>query len=253
MDIQIKADKTNHLEEICKEMKMDPSQLMEYLLDILQNLYSDYERQKNAGVEKESFKKVLTNLFLHSFKSKLRTLSIAEKLIESTNELLGIKEYVGAVIHNINPDFDNRSISYLVGYDFCVDTANMYAYKSLLIEVEINQDYIEVSHIVYLPTFENMNITDKEVNTTSDLVQEFFKAVYHEEFSPFANIEIKILLIQDNPYGPSSEPSQSIEIRLAVKADKASQIPSIKKIGLIAEKVYFIVMKELVNKQEDQI
>jgi formylmethanofuran dehydrogenase subunit B len=125
MNIEIRDNSNDILEKICKEMKMNPSQLMGYLLDIVQNLYSDYEHQKDAEIEKESFKAILTNLFLRSFKSKLRTLNVAEKLIESTNELLGIKEYVGAIIHNINPDFDNRSISYSIGYEFCLDAANM--------------------------------------------------------------------------------------------------------------------------------
>jgi hypothetical protein len=244
MNIRIKADKASHLGKICKDMKMSPSQLMEYFLDIVQNLYSDYERQKNAGVEKRSFNEILTNLFLHSFKSKLRTLDIAENLIESTNELLGIKEYNGAIIHNLSPDFDRRSISYSVGYDFCVDAANIYAYKSLLIEVEINQDYIEVSHVVYMPTFESMGITDKRIDDTSNLVQEFFKGIYREEFSPFVNIEVKILPIRYNPYN-LSEPIKSTAIKLVVKADKAENIPSIEKIGPIAGRVHFIVMEEL--------
>jgi hypothetical protein len=72
---------------------MNPSHLIEYLMGIMQHLYSDYERQKNAGVEKTSFKEILTNLFLHSFKSKLRTLDIAENLIESTNEPKRIRVY----------------------------------------------------------------------------------------------------------------------------------------------------------------
>jgi hypothetical protein len=225
-------------------MKMSPSQLMEYFLDIVQNLYSDYERQKNAGVEKRSFNEILTNLFLHSFKSKLRTLDIAQRLIESTNELLGIKEYNGAIIHDISPDFDRRSISYSVSYDFCVDAANIYAYKSLLIEVEINQDHIEVSHVVYMPTFESTEITDKRIDDTSNLVQEFFKGIYREEFSPFVDIEVKILPIRYNPYN-LSEPIKSTAIKLVVKADKAENIPSIEKIGLMAGRIHAIVMEEL--------
>jgi hypothetical protein len=47
-----------------------------------------------------------------------------------------------------------------------------------------------------MPTFERMKITDKKVNKTSKLVQEFIKAVYREEFSPFVNIEVKYY-----PYG----------------------------------------------------
>jgi hypothetical protein len=182
-------------------------------------------REKNAEVEKGSFTEILANLFSHSIKSKLRTLNIAENLIESTNELLGIKEYVGAIIHNINPDFDKRSISYSVGYEYCVCATDTYAYKGLVIEVEINQDYIEVSHVVYLPTFESKEITDKRIDHTGNLVQEFFKGVFHEEFSPFANIEVKIFPIRINPYN-LSEPIQSIGIKLVVKADKAENMPS---------------------------
>jgi hypothetical protein len=43
-------------------------------------------------------------------------------------------------------------LSYTIGYEFCVDAANIDAYKGLLIEVQINQDYIEVSHVLYLHT-----------------------------------------------------------------------------------------------------
>ena len=72
-----------------------------------------------------------------------------------------------------------------------------------------------------MPTFERMKITDKKVNKTSKLVQEFFKAVYREEFSPFVNLEVKILPIRANPDGLSSEPIQSVGIKLIVKANKA--------------------------------
>jgi hypothetical protein len=243
MKIKVKVDNAIHLGKICKEMKMTPSQLMEYLLDIVQNLHADYERQKDAEVEKESFREILTNLFLHSFKSKLRTLDIAENLIESTNELLGIQGHVGAIVHNINPDLDRRSISYSIGYDFCVDAADMFAYKALVIEVEINRDYVEVSHVVYVPTFESKEITDKQIDHTSSLVHAFFNDAYHGELSPFANIEIKLLPIRKNPYSP--EPSEYIEIKVIFKADEAMHIPSIEKIGPIAGRVHSIVIEEL--------
>jgi hypothetical protein len=244
MNIKIKGDKASHLGKICNEMKMNPSQVMEYLLDIVQNLYADYERQKDAEVEKKSFREILTNLFSHSFKSKLRTLDITKNLIESTNELLGIKEYVGAFVHNINLDFYERSISYSIGYEYCIDASNTYAFRGLVLEVELNQDYVEVSHVVYLPTFESMDITDKMIDHTSSLVQEFFKDVYHGEFSPFANIEIKILPIRVNPY-KLSEPIQSLGIKLVVKADKAEYIPSIEKLGPMAGRVHSVVAAEL--------
>jgi hypothetical protein len=244
MNIEVNDSHYKLVEKICKETEMNPPQLMEFFMDIIQHLYFDYEEQKNAEVEKKPFKEILTNLFLHSFKSKLRTLDIAENLIESTNELLGIKGHVGAIVHNINPDFDKRSISYSVGYDFCVDAASMYAYRALVIEVEINQDHIEVSHVVCIPTFESMEITDKKLNDTSNLIQNFFEAICHDEFSPFANIEVKILPIRDFPY-VTSEPIHYIEIKLIVKADKAEYIPSIEKIGPIAGRVHSTVVTEL--------
>lgn len=241
MNIRIKADKASHLDKICKEMKMNPSQLMEYFLDTIQHLYFDYERSE---VKKYSFREILTNLFSHSFRSKLLSLDIVKNLIESTNELLGIKEYVDATIYNMNLDLYQRRISYWVAYESCVGAANMYVYRGLLIEVEINQDYIEVSHVVYEPMFESKEITDKRIDYTSNLAQEFFRGIYHDEFAPFANIEVKILPIRVNPYN-LSEPIQSIGIKLIIKADTAENIPSIEKIGPIAERVHFIVMEEL--------
>jgi hypothetical protein len=243
MNIEVNDSHNELVEKVCKETEMNPLQLMEFFMDIIQHLYYDYEKQKNAEVEKKPFKEILTNLFLHSFKSKLRTLDIAENLIESTNELLGIKEHVGAIVHNINPDFDKKSISYSIGYDFCVDNVSMYAYKALVVEVEINQDYIEVSHVRYVPTFESKEITDKRIDYTSDRAQEFFKAIYLEKFSPFTNIEIKLLPIRSNPY--SSEPCECLAIKVIVKADKAIHIPPIDTIGVIAGRVHSIVMEEL--------
>jgi hypothetical protein len=244
MNIEIRDNLGDIFEKICKETEMNPAQLMEFFMGIVQNLYSDYKRQKDAEVERESFREILTNLFSHSFRSKLRTLDIAENLIESTNELLGIKEHVGAIVHNINPDFYEKSIFYSIGYEYCIGASNTYAFKGLLLEVELNQDYIEVSHVVYLPTFENMDITDNRISDLSNRVHEFFKDVYHKEFSPFANIEIKILPIRVNPYN-LSKPVQSIGIKLVVKADKVEYIPSIEKISPIAGRVHSIVIEEL--------
>ena len=84
-----------------------------------------------------------------------------------------------------------------------MDAANIYAFKSLLIEVEINQDYIEVSHVVYLPTLESVNITDKTVNNTSNLLQEYIRAKHSKKFSPFANIAVELLPIGENPVVPA--------------------------------------------------
>jgi hypothetical protein len=248
MNIEVKDGNNKLVERICKEIEMNPSQLMEFFLGVMNFLYSDYERQKNEGIEKQSFKEILTNLFLHSFKSKLRTLDIIEKLIESTNELLGIKNHIGASIYNINPDFDKRSISYVVSYDFCVDAAHVNGYKNLGIDVEINQDYIEVSHVAYVPTFESMEITDKKMVNTSKLIQEYIRAKHCKKFAPFANIAVELLPIGENHFSPSLETHQYIGIKLIVKADEATHIPSIEKISPIAREVHAIVHEELLSK-----
>ena len=99
-----------------------------------------------------------------------------------------------------------------------------------------------------MPTFESMGITDKRIDDTSNLVQEFFKGICREEFSPFVNLEVKILPIRANPDGLSSEPIQSVGIKLIVKANKAAHIPSIEKIGPIAKEVHAIVLEELLAK-----
>ena len=141
-------------------------------------------------------------------------------------------------------DFYERSVFYSIGYEYCIDVSNTYTYRGLVLEVELNHDFIEVSHLVYPPIFESTDITDNRLDDLSNRVQEYFKDVYHKEFSPYANIEIKILPIRVNPYN-LSEPIQHIAIKLVVKADKAEYIPSIEKIGQIAGRVHSKVMEEL--------
>jgi hypothetical protein len=241
MNIEVKDGNNKLVEKICKEMKMNPSQLMEYLLSIIQHLYSDYERQKNAGVEKRTFREILTNLFFHSFKSKLRTLDIAENLIESTNELLGINEYIDAGIYNIDLDFYSKSFFYTIGYEF-VDAANMNAFKGLLIDVEINQDYIEVSHRGFPHIHESIDITDKKTEQTINHIQEFIRDAHRAEFSPFVNLDVEMFPVVNSIF-------QTIGIKLIVKSDRATHMPSIETISHLIREVHGIVIKKLVAKQ----
>ena len=247
MNIKISDNNSDLLEKICKETKSNPSQLIEYFLGVMHFLYSDYERQQNVGVEKRPFSEIFANLFLHSFRSKLLTLDIAKRLIESTNALLGIKDHNGAAIYNINPDFDEGSISYIVGYEFCVDASNSCAFQSLLIEVEINQDYIEVSHLAFLPVLESMKITDTKLNNISTLIQEYIRDKHRENFSPFGDIAVQLFSIGENPFGPSSEIDRSLGIKLIVIAGKATHIPSIEKLSPIAREVHAMVQQELLT------
>jgi hypothetical protein len=96
----------------------------------------------------------------------------------------------------------------------------IYMHRGLLIEVGITQDYVKVSHVDYLPMLKGIEITDKKVNDTSTLVQEFISGVHHDEFAPFVNIEMKLCPTWDSPLDPRSERRQIIEIKLIVKADK---------------------------------
>ena len=95
-----------------------------------------------------------------------------------------------------------------------------------------------------------MEITDKKVNNTSNLIQEYIRAKYRKKFAPFANIAVELLPIGENPFGPSLETHQYIGIKLIVKADKATNIPSIEKIGPIAREVNAIVTKELLARKQ---
>ena len=62
----------------------------------------------------------------------------------------------------------------------------MNAFKGLLIEVEINQDYIEVSHRGFPPIHESIDITDKKTEHTINHIQEFIRDAHRTEFSPLA-------------------------------------------------------------------
>jgi hypothetical protein len=240
MNIRIEADKADCLHKICKDMKMTPSQLMEYFLDILHHLYSDYEGQKTREVKKEAFKEFLTNLFLD--KAKLQCPDIAERLIESTNELLGIKEYVDAGIYNVYLDLYGKRFLYTIGYEF-VDADNMNLFKGLLIDVEINQDYVQVSHRTFPYIHECIELTDKKIEDTSNLVQEFIRDVHHEEFSPFVNFDVEI-----SPTIDSTGKHQTIGIKLIIKADKATHIPSMETISHLIRGVHGMAIKNFVAK-----
>jgi len=121
-------------------------------------------------------------------------------------------------------------------------------HRGLLIEVGITQDYVKVSHVDYLPMLKGIEITDKKVNDTSTLVQEFISGVHHDEFAPFVNIEMKLCPTWDSPLDPRSERRQIMEIKLIVKADKGTYMPSLEKISPIIRQVHATVHHELLAK-----
>jgi hypothetical protein len=237
MNIEIRDNKTDLLKKICKESETNPSQLMELMIDVLQNLYSDYERQKNTGIKKGSLKEFLTNLFLD--KAKLRTPDIEKSLIEGTNELLGIKEYIDAGIYNINLDFYSRSFFYTIGYEF-MDAAKMNAFKGLLINVEITK-ITSKYHIEGSRLHESIDITDKKTEHTINHIQEFIRDAHRAEFSPFVNLDVEMFPVVNSIF-------QTMGIKLIVKSDKATHMPSIETISHLIREVHGIVSKELVAK-----
>jgi hypothetical protein len=234
MNIEIKDNKTDLLEKICKEIEMNPTQLIDFLLAFMQNVYSEYKR--DAKTKKGTFKETLTNLSFDL--SKVRT--VEKRLIESTNELLGIEEYADAGIYNIDLDFYSRNIFYTIGYEF-VNAAKMNAFKGLLINVEINQDHIEASNVLYLPLF-GMEISDKKASDTMNFAQEFIRDINRDEFSPYVNFDVEVFPEVDSPS------NQTIRIKLIVKTDKATHMPHIETISRIIREVYEIVFKELITK-----
>ena len=134
----------------------------------------------------------------------------------------------------------------MVGYDFCVDSSITYTFEKVLIGIEINQDYIEVSsHTVYQNPPEGMEVTDKEMNDTSGLIQEYIRDKYREKFAPFANIVVELSPIDENRFDSSMKTAQSIGIKLIVKADNAYHIPAIENICIVANEVHRLVYDEL--------
>lgn len=167
MNIKIKDDSSEILEKFCRNTSQTPSKVIESLIDVLYPVYLDYEKRRDAEIEKRSFNQVLSDLLRHISNSTVENLDVAPKLIETTNRVLGIKNYIGASIFDIQLDFDKRSISYFVGYRSCTNLN--YAFTALAISVEINQDHIQISELVYEPILESQEITDIELREIEGL------------------------------------------------------------------------------------
>ena len=117
----------------------------------------------------------------------------------------------------------------------------MNAFKGLMINVEINQDYVEVSHRTFPYIHESIEITDKKMEDTVNLVQEFIRDAHRAEFSPFVNLDVEMFPVVNSIF-------QTIGIKLIVKADKATHMPSIETISHLIREVQGIVIKKLVAK-----
>ena len=79
---------------------------------------------------------------------------------------------------------------------------------------------------------------------TSNRVQEFIRDVHRSEFSPFVNLDVEMFPVVDS----ISERRQTLGIKLIVKSDKATHMPSIETISHIIREVNGIVSKDLVAK-----
>jgi hypothetical protein len=244
MNIEIPDD--IHIEDICKKMNLTPSQLVALLLTSASMLYLSYEKERKAGLENRPFEQILGDLFKHSFKSKLSTLDVVDMLITDTKKLLGIEEHIGGRIIAIKPDLDSRRFSYIVSFDFCTDSAHI-TYTPLVVEVAINQDYIEVSQLVVLLIRPGVRIRENDLMDTNSFLQKYIEDKYGKLFLPFANISVKLSTIDYQPFDPRPDIHMAIEIRVTVKADKVIHIPPVEKTFPIMEEIVPIVKEELLE------
>lgn len=67
--------------------------------------------------------------------------------------------------------------------------------------------------------------------------------VHHEEFSPFVNFDVEI-----SPTIDSTGKHQTIGIKLIIKADKATHIPSMETISHLIREVHGMAIKNFVAK-----
>jgi hypothetical protein len=235
MNIEIEDHIKVLIEEICEKMNQTPSQLVALLLASASMLYISYEKDRNAGLEQRPFEQILGDFFKHSFKSKLSTLDNVNMLITDTKRQIGIEDHIGARIIAIKPDLDRRRFSYIVSFDSCSDPAH--TYTPLVVEVAVNQDYIEISQLVVLTIGPGVRITENDLKDTNNFLQRHIEDKYGKLFLPFANISVKVSTIH-----------MFIEIRLTVKADKVIHIPPVEKTFPIMEEILPIVKDELLEK-----
>jgi uncharacterized protein YpuA (DUF1002 family) len=144
----------SELNSIIEEVRTELRTILLKRQQLIEKLGSAFEK---VIANRESICEEIKNCLKEEISADI----ISARTIESTNEMLGINEYVDASIYNINSDLYGRSLFYTIGYEFCVDAANSDAYKGLLINVEMNQDYMEVSHVLYLHAVEGIEISDK--------------------------------------------------------------------------------------------
>ena len=233
------------IEEMCKEMNQTPSQLLLSLIPYAYLLYSSYEKDRKAGIEKRPFEQARQDLFEQWIKSRIRVLDVEDELVEITNKLIGMRvgSYEGTCVFDFNLDFDKKSISYALGYHFPTNSSQIHEYRTLMFEVEINQYYVQVSQIVFRPIVEGVQITENNLKDTTDFLQRYIEDKYVKKklLSPFANISAKVSTFGSHLINPRPDTRANIEIRLDVKADKAIHIPPVKKIVPIMEEILPIV------------
>jgi hypothetical protein len=73
-------------------------------------LYSSYEKDRKAGIEKRPFEQARQDLFEHWIKSRIRVLDVEDELVEITNKLIGMRvgSYEGTCVFDFNLDFDKK-------------------------------------------------------------------------------------------------------------------------------------------------
>ena len=223
-------------------------------------LYYTYEQFRNEGTERRTFAEILSKLHQQMVESIPSNLDIVPSLIEQTNKLVRIDQSIGASINDLLIDYDDRIISYYIYYKFCTDVAEVFAYNNLILGVRIIPNYVQVSHLDYIPLADDFKINNANLEILNDFINEKLLRKYNDKgeeaeltesgpTAPFIQVSCTLRLIGSNPYKVWDETkSQSHEffmIKIDAKADRVTQLLSIEEMASINKDIRGLVTSEL--------
>jgi len=246
MDINI--EDSDILARICEDVDLTPKKLIEAYIASLTFLHSTYEQARNEGSERRSFGEILTKLHKQILSCTPSNLDAAPSLIEQTNKLVGIQLSIGTRINNLLIEYDNRTLSYFIHYTLCSDSAEVSAYRNLVLGIRITPKYVQISHLDYIPLLDDTKIYNTDLEILNDFVNQKMlrryndtgkedKNVESDATEPFVQVFCTLSLVGSNPYQVWDKTrSQSHEfflIKVDVKADKGTNLLPIEEIASI--------------------
>ncbi len=257
MDITIEDSDT--LARICRDGNLTPRKLFEDYIASLTYLYYTYEQLRNEGNERRTFGEILSKLHQQVLESTPSNLDIAPSLIEQTNKLVRIERSIGASIHNLLIDYDNRIVSYYLHYKFCTDAAEVFAYNNLILGVRITPKYLQVSHLDYIPLLDDYKIYNANLEILNDFVNEKVLSKYNDKgkeaestesglTATFIQVSCTLSLIGSNPYQvwdkTRSQSHEFFMIKIDVKADEVAHLLPIEEMASINRDIRGLVTSE---------